>query len=336
MKFEDIYSYIDKRKVVFHALGWFIFFLVIFIPLQIFNPVNFAVRISIGVIFPLILPVYLHFYLLDHCFDHRKYTAYAGWTILLVFASALFAQWFVEYMWYEEGMNINAYLDPIFVMIVTSGVRYYYKGVKLQLQLQEAQAKQYKAELDLLRFQVNPHFFFNTLNNLFAMARKQKDESTSKGIAKLSHLMRYLIYECNVEKIELQKEIDQINNFIELQKLRFSEDDDISINFKLNGDINDQKITPMLLIPFVENAFKHGVSIKNSSPIDIELTANDKKLLFTVKNNINKLRYDREDEYSGIGLQNVKRRLELLYPEKHNLAIENIDEKFAVNLEINL
>ncbi|MBU0474079.1 MAG: histidine kinase [Bacteroidetes bacterium] len=233
-------------------------------------------------------------------------------------------------------MNMIAFLNPLLLMIITSGARSYYRGIKLQLQLQEVQTKQYQAELDLLRFQINPHFFFNTLNNLFSMARKQKDESTSKGIAKLSHIMRYIIYDCNVDKIELEKEIDMINNFIELQKLRFSDEDDIKINFGIVGELQNQEIAPMLLVPFVENAFKHGISLKNMSPINIKLKIETETLIFSVRNNVNKLRYNRENEHSGIGLQNVKRRLELLYPNKHELLIENIDDKFDINLKIDL
>jgi len=327
---------ISYRRVLYHTVGWLIFSLIIFIPLQIYNSTDFAIRLTIGVVIPVIPPVYLHFYLMDKFFDNRKFLIYTLGTFFLILSSGLFAQWFVEFMWDFENQNMNAYLDPLVVMIVTSGVRYYYKGIKLQNQLHESQAKQYKAEIDLLRYQVNPHFFFNTLNNLFSMARNQNDESTSNGIAKLSHLMRYIIYDCNVDKIELEKEINQISNFIELQKLRFTEDDEITINFNITGEFNNKKITPMLLIPFVENAFKHGVSLINQSPIDINLNLENEELLFSVQNKVNKYRKERDKEHSGIGLQNVKRRLELLYPENHDLKIENAENNFKVYLRIKL
>jgi len=336
MRLNNEIQYINYRKVLYHTLGWITFILVVFVPLQIFNPLNFSIRITFGVIFPVILPVYIHFFLLDFYFDKKKYLTYSVLTFLIVVLSSIFAQWFIEYMWMSEQMNMIAFLNPLLLMIITSGARSYYRGIKLQLQLQEVQTKQYQAELDLLRFQINPHFFFNTLNNLFSMARKQKDESTSKGIAKLSHIMRYIIYDCNVDKIELEKEIDMINNFIELQKLRFSDEDDIKINFGIVGELQNQEIAPMLLVPFVENAFKHGISLKNMSPINIKLKIETETLIFSVRNNVNKLRYNRENEHSGIGLQNVKRRLELLYPNKHELLIENIDDKFDINLKIDL
>jgi hypothetical protein len=325
---------INYKKVLFHTLGWLILFLTIFIPIQIYNTFDFTVRLTFGVVFPLILPVYIHFYLVDNYFDKKKYWIYGIWALILVLASSFFAQWFVEFMWSPEGENINAFLDPLVVIIVTTGVKYYYKGIKLQLQLHEAKAKQYKAELDLLKFQVNPHFFFNTLNNLFSMARKHEDQSTAKGIAKLSHLMRYMIYDCNTDKIELEKEIEQIRNFIELQKLRFSKDDTVKINFNISGNTSQVRITPMLLIPFVENAFKHGVSLKKYSPIDINLFVENSTLLFSVKNNINKLIKGRDDRTSGIGLNNVKKRLQLLYPHKHTLSISDTNDEFEVKLQI--
>jgi LytS/YehU family sensor histidine kinase len=323
------------KRITINAYYWLILFLAIFIPVYYFNSLDFALRIACVCISPLIPAVYINFLLLDKYFIHKKYFKYILWFILLVLISGIIAQGSVYLVIpLKEEDTFVTFFNPLFLIIFTSGARYYWHGIKLQMKLHEAQAKQYKAELDLLKYQVNPHFFFNTLNNLFAMARKQQDQSTAKGIAKLSHIMRYLIYDSNVEKIEIAKEIEQINNFIELQKLRFNNEDNINISFNIEGEISGQKIIPMLLIPFVENTFKHGISLVKESPIEINLKINNSELYFKVKNSINKRRRDRDDQNSGIGLTNVKRRLELLYPEAHELKIENDGEKFEVDLRI--
>ena len=146
--------------------------------------------------------------------------------------------------------------------------------------------------------------------------------------------MRYVISEAKVDLIPLTREIEQIENYIELQKLRYSEEDDVSINFRVEGEINDFKITPMLLIPFVENAFKHSFDLKNPMLIDIELRTMNSKLDFTVKNSKSKHTVDKKFNPSGIGLSNVKRRLDLLYPDSYILEISEEGEFYIINLEI--
>jgi LytS/YehU family sensor histidine kinase len=163
------------------------------------------------------------------------------------------------------------------------------------------------------------------------MARKQ-DPQTADGIAGLSHLMRYMIYESNVELINLEKEIQQINRLIELQKFRFTEDDDIQIDFATEGESANIQIPPMLLIPFVENAFKHGISLTTPSFVRIHLSVEDNILEFLVSNSRHTRPQKEEEAGLGIGLQNVSRRLELLYPGKHDLAISDGEKVFEVRL----
>ena len=154
-----------------------------------------------------------------------------------------------------------------FFLGFTTAIRYARAGIRQRLQLQEITAKQLQTELALLKAQINPHFMFNTLNNLYAMALRQEDPATAQGIAKLSHLMRYVIYESDVDRIELGREVEQIRSFIELQKLRFSEEDNIRIEFETDGDMDKAVIAPMLLLPFVENAFKHGIRLSSPSHV---------------------------------------------------------------------
>lgn len=190
-----------------------------------------------------------------------------------------------------------------------------------------------KTELSLLRSQVSPHFMFNVLNNMVALARKQSD-LLEPSLIKLSSLMRYMLYETDEEKVTLEKEIDYLQSYIDLQQQRFGKKVKINTDFK-QADTT-YFIEPMLLIPFVENAFKHGTGMIENAMIQIELTAAHDQLLFTVQNKYNPDSIEIKDKASGIGLTNVARRLNLLYKDKHQLLIEKANELFIVTLQINL
>lgn len=190
------------------------------------------------------------------------------------------------------------------------------------------------AELALLRNQVNPHFFFNTLNNLYAMAIEKNAPELADSIAQLTHLMRYNIYESRVPHIPLEKESAYIQDYIRLQSLRFADDDNIRIVFD-NKDLNPQlPIAPMLLIGFVENAFKHGISLKTHSFIHIRLHTNGNNIHFEVSNIIH-YRADAADiKYSGFGLNHTKQLLRWQYPRRHKLEISEENDIFKVTLTV--
>ncbi len=192
------------------------------------------------------------------------------------------------------------------------------------------------AELNLLRSQINPHFLFNSLNNLLSIAERENQKDVSSGISQLSELLRFMLYENSSQTILLDKEIAFIHNYISLNELRFDHTDSIEINFEVKGDTENIKIHPALLIPFVENAFKHGINIYEKSYVKIKLEIENKKLKFQVQNSLrtNDSLNEFETNSSGIGLTNVLRRLEILYPKKYNLKIHEQKEPFTVNLEI--
>jgi LytS/YehU family sensor histidine kinase len=187
-------------------------------------------------------------------------------------------------------------------------------------------------ELSFLKSQINPHFFFNTLNNIYSLAIVGS-ENTAPAILKLSAIMRYIISDAQVDFVTLESEIAFINHFITLQQLRLT--NNVEVNFINKGDFSQQMIAPLLFITFVENAFKYGVSAKESTKIDFYLEAMDDKILFKTSN---KIIHSDDDfrETTGIGINNVKRRLILLYPNIHNLEIVNNQETFIVKLEIKL
>ena len=201
------------------------------------------------------------------------------------------------------------------------------------------EAHQLSTELKFLRSQVNPHFLFNTLNNLFSMAQRKGNDELADGISKLSGMMRYMLYESNTERVYLQKEIEYLKSCIALSKLRYA-DSEAVVSFSHPGAaaIADIQIAPMLFIPFLENAFKHGVSIGQPSAITvtIDVDADEKKLIFVCENTDHSVVRDLEEEDGGIGLANVRRRLELVYPGKHALDTRLEDGKYSVLLKIDL
>jgi sensor histidine kinase YesM len=210
-----------------------------------------------------------------------------------------------------------------------------YRFIDEQEEVEKVKKEHTEMELKFLKSQINPHFLFNTLNNLFGIARKIDAMPVADGISKLSHLMRYMLYDSEVDLVTLEKEVNYLNNYIDLQKLRIESLNNIHLNIKLNNYNPELKIAPLILIPFVENAFKHGISIKEKSEIEIELKTNEKIIAFSVTNTINKLRKNRDDESSGFGLKNVHKRLNLLYPDRYSLNINDDNDKYCISLSIN-
>jgi len=187
------------------------------------------------------------------------------------------------------------------------------------------------SELALLRSQVNPHFLFNTLNNIYSLVYKKSDDAPA-AVMKMSAIMRYMLYDATTDKVLLDKEIEYLKSFIELEKLRIRHKDFVSMT--ITGDVEGHTIAPMILIPFVENAFKHGSRSIDQSGICINLSVDPQQILFEVTNSIRKNVTAPKDKMSGIGLQNIKRRMDLLYPGKYTLEIHQEEASFNVKLII--
>ncbi len=215
---------------------------------------------------------------------------------------------------------------PIVVFFVISTV------YRLILDKINSEREQLAMELKFLRSQVNPHFLFNVLNNLVSMAR-HRSEKLEPSLIKLSGLMRYMLFESEVKKIPVQVELEYLTNYINLQELRFDQDVVIQTNF--NYDSTAYSIEPMLLIPFVENAFKHGITVLEKPVIKLDLFVKDDSLHFKVMNKFEKGNLSK-DMNSGIGLSNVKSRLNLLYAKRHQLSIKKREGIFEVDLRIKL
>ena len=189
-----------------------------------------------------------------------------------------------------------------------------------------------EAELKLLKSQIHPHFLFNTLNNLYALALEKSDQ-TPEVILKLSELLDYMLYECNQPLVLLEKDIEMLRNYIALESLRYG--DRLNLTFEIEGDIRGMQIAPLLLLPFIENSFKHGAGkIGNRSRIDIRIAIHSDVLNASISNSVSTEKI--EHQAPGLGLENVRKRLELLYPEKHTLAISQSDDQYSVSLNLDL
>jgi hypothetical protein len=200
---------------------------------------------------------------------------------------------------------------------------------------EEALKEKVNAELSFLKSQINPHFLFNTLNNIYSLSSKKSD-ATDDAILLLSDMMRYMLYESNVAKVPLENEIKHIENYIALQRLRISGKNDISIVFSYDGKPNGHMVEPLLFIPFVENAFKHGISYKEPSVINLKLRILEKQLIFESLNTRPKQKDTELAESSGIGLKNLERRLNLLYPNQSKLRYNCENDFFCAKLELNM
>lgn len=184
-------------------------------------------------------------------------------------------------------------------------------------------------ELALLRSQINPHFLFNTLNNIYSLVCKKSDDAP-EAVMKMSSIMRYMLYDATTDKVLLEKEIEYLKSFIALEKLRIRHND--FVEFNVSGNVEGRTIAPMLLIPFVENAFKHGSKSTTNPGIRIDLSTESRQIMFSVSNHLRKNTTVIKDQVGGIGLTNIRRRLNLLYPDKHRLEINTTEELYNVRL----
>jgi two-component system, LytTR family, sensor kinase len=223
-------------------------------------------------------------------------------------------------------------------VLVTAGaillVRRFYRKEASLLQRQVAGTS---AELAQLRSQVNPHFLFNALNSLYAAAMKEGADQTADGIQRLGDMMRFMLQENNLERIPVEKEIEYLHNYIHLQRIRIDETQGIDIKVLLHQPVGPVYMAPMMLIPFVENAFKHGISHRSPSFIFISLSFDAAHLYFRVHNSKHpRHEADPEEYQSGIGLQNVQKRLQLLYPGRHTLHIQDTNHDYHILLTLAL
>lgn len=283
------------------------------------------------------------FYLIPNYLTRKRFGTYL---VLLLLATFILTPLRVIFFYFrfqsephlQQGLLGN--LDLYFVLTFTVG------GLSTVLQIvtdwfrqlrekQELETQTMQSELRFLKSQINPHFLFNTLNNLYALTLKKSDKAP-EIVIKLSEMMRYMLYECNEKRVPLKKEVNYLKNYLDLERLR--QHDNIRINFHVEGQISDQQIAPLLLIPFLENSFKHGLNTQlKDGFVDIILLIDEKTVDFQIENSKGQTIASPDNRPSGgIGLVNVRRRLNLLYPDRYELRVSNNPNTFAVHLSIDL
>ena len=226
-----------------------------------------------------------------------------------------------------------AFFGGLMLMGLNLGVKLYFKTQEDREQRERLEKQDLERQLEYLRYQVNPHFFMNTLNNIHALV-DINPERAKTTIVELSKMMRYILYEGDKKYIPVQREALFLNNYIELMRLRYSSR--VSINLDLPEMMPDVMLPPLLLIIFVENAFKHGVSYAAPSFIDIKVEVTQDKLKFRCRNSRQEQKPEEKKKKGGVGLANARRRLDLLFPNRYNLEIKENDKEYDVQLEIPL
>jgi len=229
------------------------------------------------------------------------------------------------------GRNVLPFIHIAAIAASIKLLKYWYVQRKQTI---EAEQQKTVAELKLLKAQLHPHFLFNTLNNLYSHTLEFSPKSP-EIVLKLSGLLRFMIYESNVAKISLIKEIELLQNYISLEQLRYG--DRLEISVSVNGNVGEYQIAPLLLLPFLENAFKHGTSRQiDQCWISLYLSVEESKMEFKLVNSLDPKSEKEENRSGGLGLQNVMRRLELLYMDNHQIDTVKMEEVFVVNLNVKL
>ncbi len=279
---------------------------------------------------------------IPRCLFKEKYLQFAtvilSWGVAGWFLNYLAISYWISPMMHAAGktMNINPWNATTYLCLTTGAagtivIKMCKFWVENQRKWLMAEQEKITAQLQLLKAQLHPHFLFNTLNNVYSFALENSPK-TPQMILKLSSLLSYMLYECKTDEVLLEKEVEVMKNYIGLEKERYGDKLDISLN--IEGDIEDKFISPLLILPFLENAFKHGTSEQLERPwMSIDLAVKDHELVCKVVNSKNELIPFHEN---GVGINNVKKRLELLYPGKHELRLADEGEFFVVNLWVNL
>ncbi len=339
-----VLEWLNRRRVA-HSVFWVTLLIILMIAEGIQQGFFFTFTNELINIFFFALLVYFNlYYLVPNYLSQNRFMTYG---LLLVLSAIIITPlkmivFYFKFSDFPKLQNnlikdinsqflINFFLVSIstIVKIVTDWARHV--GEKQELVTQTMQS-----ELRFLKSQINPHFLFNTLNNLYALTLKKSDQAPDVVI-KLSEMMRYMLYECNEKRVPLSKEVNYIQNYLELEKLRQS-NRAVEITFEVNGSIKNQQIAPLMFIPFLENSFKHGLSHQISHGfVHVRLDVDDNRVQFNIENSKPDSAPVRDNRPSGgIGLVNVHRRLNLLYPNQYELKIEDNPNSYAVNLLLEL
>lgn len=322
--------------VGFWSIIWILFFTIIYLIDVSISPedsISLPNRMVHKLVFMVVgylsIPFYIFFFYTKLIIKKAKFIIYP---LLLIVPF-----YFLHVYW--EGNNTYKYIDSLMVLVVIclfavlGGLFQFFADWFKKNQLRvELEKENYESKFALLRVQINPHFLFNTLHNIDTLIKENQNKA-SQSLIKLSDIMRYMLHDNQSEHVSFKKELEYIENYISLEKLRIKNQN--FINFKIKGDYKGIRIAPMVFIPFIENAFKHSIDSDYENGILIKFTIDKDVIIFVCENYFDNSDSEK-DKSHGIGLNTVKKRLELLYPSKHNLVIDKNDTIFKVTLEINV
>ncbi len=308
-----------------------------------FLPIGDSLLRGLGNVFPMAILFYTNLYLVDRYVEHKRYLPYLGLITLLILAMAMIrVQLNLQFpevdlsMVREDKTNswrFAAFVTNVGIILVSTIYQIQQNRAENERLALETINQQNEAQLQFLRAQINPHFLFNTLNNIYSLAVAKSDK-TATMVLKLSSLLRYVIYEGRAELVSLKRESEQIQEFIELFQMRNEEP--VDIQYQIDGDLTGAQIEPMILIPLVENCFKHCDFDSNSKArVTIKLKLSGHQLIFETYNTRNE--NDRQkDKVGGVGLTNIRKRLTLKYPDRHQIEIEAAENHFRTYLQLTL
>lgn len=292
----------------------------------------------------------IYFLLPKFIIKEKKYGLFTLLLGLTLWLTTEFDQFLMtsDFMWQalqpltEKQFKIIMQLHPFrnsFFLLSIIGLASVIRFYKIYLAQEKKQNQLIQENLEtqytFLKAQVNPHFLFNALNNIYSMAVQKEQSDIALGIENLSGIMQYLTYQSNAKEVPLKKEIELLKNYIDIEQLRLSNTDEVTISFNVEGEIKDKMISPVLLLPLVENAFKHGVKIDEKCLVSIKLLVIENQLNFTIKNTLFDFG-DKAINEKGIGLENVKKRLELRYAGRYSLQTKPIGGYFYTDLKVEL
>ncbi len=329
----------------FHVLFWIIYFVFNFFRFgSINNDYWYSLKSNL-VEFPLniIITYFTIYYLIPRFLVKKRYILFVFYFFLslMLFYVVRTGLNFVlvsENLWPEAQGNqepftlihiVEVMIGTIYVIALVSAIKLAFDWITEKRKNDELQRIQLQTELDFLKTQIQPHFFFNTLNNLYALVIKQSPNAPDV-VLKLSEIMQYVLYEVKEPKIRLMKSINYLHSYLELEKLRYG--DRVQSEISIDGDIDDVEVPPLIFLPFIENCFKHGAKSDKDIKVDISFVVKGNFLYFTVENT-----FDGKQEFiqkHGIGIENVRRRLQLLFGNKHKFETRSSGKSFKVQLKL--
>ncbi len=338
---------VKSFTIVIHAIVWLFLLVIPYITTdQVFNSLDSTSDIKylllcLALSASLIAAFYFnYFFLIPKYLLLKKYWLYFSFLLLSIVTVLLLSGAIFSFSDFSPKVlaKTNPGIEKIIPVIIINAISLWLLTIVSSIlwaaynRLKQAESEKLSAQIASLKSQINPHFLFNTLNNIYATAIDTSPKAADM-VDKLSEMMRYTMKDTQQDVVLLEDEINYVNNFIELQKLRL--DRSVKLEYHSFENIPALQIAPMLLIPFIENAFKHGVNSEQKSHIKIDLAINKTELQLSVVNNKVNVQQD-ISERSGLGINNTWHRLNLIYPSKHLLVINDTEKEFSVSLHINL